>query len=56
VLRRRVNAPVKTDMEDDNLVDLPKGQVVKSGLNKSILDVASGSIYSGAQICRWEMR
>jgi putative transposase len=49
-------ARVKTDMEDGNLVDLPKGQVAKSGLNKSILDAASGSIYYGAQICRWEMR
>jgi hypothetical protein len=56
VLRRRVNAPVKADMEDDSLVDLPKGQAAKSGLNKSILDVATGSIYYDAQICRWEMR
>ncbi len=44
-------APVKTDMEDGNLVDLPKGQAAKNGLNKSILDAASGSIYYGAQIC-----
>ena len=44
-------APVKTDMEDGNLVDLPKGQAAKSALNnKSILDAASGSIYYGAQI------
>jgi len=33
-------APVKTDIEDSNLVYLPKGQVAKSGLNKSILDAA----------------
>ena len=33
-------APVKTDMEDGNLVDLPKGQAAKSALNKSILDAA----------------
>ena len=43
-------APVKTDMEDGNLVDLPKGQPTKSALNKSILDAARGSIYYGAQI------
>jgi len=43
-------APVKTDMEDGNLVDLPKGQAAKSALNKSILDAASGPIYYGAQI------
>jgi hypothetical protein len=44
-------APVKTDMEDGNLVDLPKGQAAKSALNnKSILDAASGSIYYGDQI------
>jgi len=54
--KRSKRAPVKTDMEDGNLVDLPKGQAAKSGLNKSILDAASGSIYYGAQICRWEMR
>jgi hypothetical protein len=45
--------PVKTDMEDGNLVDLPKGQAAKSGLNKSILNAASGLIYYGAQICCW---
>ena len=49
-------APAKTDIEDGNLVDLPKGQAAKSGLNKSILDAASGSIYYGAHICGWEMR
>ena len=54
--KRSKRAPVKTDIEDGNLVDLPKGQVAKSGLNKSILDAASGSIYYGVQICRWEMR
>ncbi len=54
--KRSKRAPVKTDIEDGNLVDLPKGQAAKSGLNKSILDVASGSIYYGAQICRREMR
>jgi putative transposase len=54
--KRSKRAPVKTDIEDDNLADLPKGQAAKSGLNKSILDAASGSIYYGAQICRWEMR
>jgi putative transposase len=54
--KRSKRAPVKTDIEDGNLVDLPKGQAAKSGLNKSILDAASGSIYYGAQICRWEMR
>ena len=43
-------APVKTNMEDGNLFDLPKGQAAKSALNKSILDAASGSIYYGAQI------
>jgi len=35
-------APVKTDIEDGNLVYLPKGQAAKSGLNKSILDAAQG--------------
>ena len=40
--KRSKRAPVKTDMEDGNLVDLPKGQAAKSGLNKSILDVAQG--------------
>ena len=54
--KRSKRAPVKTEIEDGNLVDLPKGQAAKSGLNKSILDAASGSIYYGAQICRWEMR
>jgi putative transposase len=54
--KRSKRAPVKTDIEDGNLVDLPKGQAAKSGLNKSILDAASGSIYYGAQICGWEMR
>jgi hypothetical protein len=54
--KRSKRAPVKTDIEDANLVDLPKGQAAKSGLNKLILDAASGSNYYGAQICRWEMR
>src|SRR4028119_1941362 len=54
--KRSKRAPVKTDIEDGNLVDLPNGQAAKSGLNKSILDEAIGSIYYGAQICRWEMR
>jgi len=49
-------APAKTDIEDSNLVDLPKRQAAKSGLNKSILDAASGSIYYCTQICGWEMR
>ena len=40
--KRSKRAPVKTDIEDDNLVDLPKGQAAKSGLNKSILDAAHG--------------
>jgi len=35
-------APVKTDIEDGNLVYLPNGQAAKSGLNKSILDAAQG--------------
>jgi putative transposase len=35
-------APVKTDIEDGNLVYLPKGQAAKSGLDKSILDAAQG--------------
>jgi putative transposase len=35
-------APVKTDIEEGNLVYLPKGQAAKSGLNKSILDAAQG--------------
>ncbi|WP_445248621.1 RNA-guided endonuclease InsQ/TnpB family protein [Microcoleus sp. OTE_8_concoct_300] len=34
--------PVKTDIEDGNLVYLPNGQAAKSGLNKSILDAAQG--------------
>ena len=54
--KRSKRAPVKTDIEDGNLVDLPNGQAAKSGLNKSILEEAIGSIYYGAQICRWEMR
>jgi len=36
------HAPVKTDIEDSNLVYLPKGQAAKSGLNKSILEAAQG--------------
>ena len=40
--KRSKRAPVKTDIEDGNLVDLPKGQAAKSGLNKSILDAAQG--------------
>jgi putative transposase len=39
---RSKRAPVLTDIEDGNLVDLPKGQAAKSGLNKSILDAAQG--------------
>ncbi|MEG4293821.1 transposase [Microcoleus sp. C2C3] len=35
-------APVKTDIEDGNLVYLPNGQAAKSGWNKSILDAAQG--------------
>ncbi|MEG3953907.1 transposase [Microcoleus sp. herbarium2] len=35
-------APVKTDIEEGNLVYLPNGQAAKSGLNKSILDAAQG--------------
>jgi putative transposase len=35
-------APVKTDIEEGNLVYLPNGQAVKSGWNKSILDAAQG--------------
>ena len=54
--KRSKRAPVKTDIEDGNLVDLPNGQAAKSGLNKSILDAASGSIYYGTQIGRWEIR
>jgi len=54
--KRSKCAPAKTDIEDGNLVDLPKGQATKSGLHKSILDAASGSIYYCTQICRWEMR
>ena len=40
--KRSKRAPVKTDIEDGNLVDLPKGQAAKSGLNKSILDGTQG--------------
>ena len=40
--KRSKRAPVKTDIEDGNLVDLPNRQGVKSGLNKSILDAAQG--------------
>jgi putative transposase len=41
--KRSKRAPVKTDIEDGNLVDLPKkGQAAKSGLNKSILEAAHG--------------
>ena len=39
---RSKRAAVKTDIEDSNLVDLPKGQAAKSGLNKSILEAAHG--------------
>jgi putative transposase len=35
-------APVKTDIEDGNLVCLPKGQAAKSRLNKSILEAPQG--------------
>jgi putative transposase len=35
-------APVKTDIEDGNLVYLLNGQAAKSGWNKSILDAAQG--------------
>ena len=40
--KRSKRAPVKADVEDGNLVDLPKGQAAKSGLNKSIVDAAQG--------------
>ena len=36
------HAPVKTDIEEGNLVYLPNGQAAKSGANKSILDAAQG--------------
>jgi hypothetical protein len=40
---RSKRAPAKTDIEvDGNLVDLPKGQATKSGLNKLILDADQG--------------
>jgi putative transposase len=39
---RSKRAPAKTDIEDGNLVYLPKGQATKSGLNRSILDAAHG--------------
>jgi putative transposase len=39
---RSKRVAVKTDIEDSNLVDLPKGQAAKSGLNKSILEAAHG--------------
>jgi putative transposase len=35
-------APVKTDIEEGNLVYLPNGQAAKSGWNKSILNAALG--------------
>jgi putative transposase len=35
-------APLKTDIEEGNLVYLPNGQAAKSGWNKSILDAAQG--------------
>ncbi|MEG3940313.1 MULTISPECIES: RNA-guided endonuclease InsQ/TnpB family protein [unclassified Microcoleus] len=35
-------AKVKTDIDNGNLVYLPNGQAVKSGLNKSMLDAAHG--------------
>jgi putative transposase len=35
-------APVKTDIEEGNLVYLPNGQAAKSGWNKLILDAAHG--------------
>jgi putative transposase len=35
-------APVKTDIENGNLVYLPKGQAAKTGLNKSLLDATHG--------------
>src|SRR4028118_1294100 len=34
--------PVKTDIEEGNLVYLPNGQAAKSGWNKSILDATQG--------------
>jgi putative transposase len=34
--------PVKTDIEEGNLVYLPNGQAAKNGWNKSILDAAQG--------------
>ena len=40
--KRSKRVPVKTDIEDGNLVDLPNGQAAKTGLNKSILDAAQG--------------
>ncbi|MEG3958705.1 transposase [Microcoleus sp. herbarium2] len=40
--KRSKRAPVKTDIEDGKLVDLPKSQAAKSGLNKSILDATQG--------------
>ena len=41
---RTRRAPVKTDIEDGNLVYLPNGQAAKSGWNKSILDAAQGQL------------
>ena len=55
--KRSKRAAVKTDIEDGNLVDLPKGQAAKSSLNKLILDgCGSESIYYDVQICCWQMR
>ena len=55
--KRSKRAAVKTDIDDGNLVDLPKGQAAKSSLNKLILDgCGSESIYYDVQICCWQMR
>ena len=43
---RTRRAPVKTDIEEGNLVYLPNGQAAKSGWNKSILDAAQGQFTS----------
>ena len=45
--KRSKCAPAKTDIEDGNLVDWPKGQAAKSGLNKSILDAVLGQFTRG---------
>ncbi|MEG3925551.1 transposase [Microcoleus sp. D3_18a_C4] len=48
-------AKPKTEIDNGNLVYLPNGQSAKSGLNKSMLDVAHGQFASVLKYVAWKL-